>query len=59
MVTLCTNQQVLDRCGKRADATIIASSSFLDRYIEAAEKVVISETMIDWIDDYSSVDTYV
>ena len=53
--TLCTNQDVLDRCGKNANSIIIASSAILDRYIEISEGVIVSETRIDWITGYASV----
>lgn len=59
MVTLCNNQDVLDRVGPYANSTIIASSAILDRYIELSEGVVISETGIDWITGIADINSYV
>lgn len=55
MVTLCTYQDVIDRCGVDADATIIASQAIVERYIEDAEQTICAETNINWIGGYTSV----
>ena len=54
-VTLCTSQAVVDRCGRYANATIIASGGIIERYIGDAEQTIVAETRRNWIDGYSSV----
>ena len=59
-ITLTTNQAVLDKVGPDGNATIIATSATIDRYILEAEGVVIAETGIDWIaGDSALTNTYV
>ena len=58
-VTLCAVQDVLDRCGVNANATIIASSAIVERYIEVSEATICAETRRNWIDDYANVPTVV
>lgn len=56
VITLASVQNVKDRCGVRANATILANAgSEIDRYIEDAEGVVVGLTNIDWVTNYSSV----
>lgn len=55
MVTLCSVQDVLDRCGADASPTIIASSAIVERYIETAEQTIVLETRRAWVDEYASV----
>jgi len=59
MVTLCTSQAVLDRCGPYANATIIASGGIIERYIEDAEQTIVTETRRNWITGYANVSTAV
>ena len=59
MVTLCTTQDVLDRCGVNANSVIMASSAIIDRYIETAEGVLIAATRIDYINGVSTTNAYV
>lgn len=59
MVTLCSSQAVIDQLDSTASATAIASEAIINRFIERAEKVVVSETNIDWISGFASVDSNV
>lgn len=54
-ITLCTEQNVLDKAGVGINADLAASGAWIDRLINEAEGVVISETRRDWITDYASV----
>ena len=55
MVTLCTAQDVLDRCGVNANSTVVASTAIIERYIEVSEATICAETRRDWINDYANV----
>ena len=46
MVTACSTREVLDRATASVNASLAASQAWIDRYIEAAEGVVVSETGI-------------
>lgn len=59
MGTLCTTQDVLDRATEDVDATLAASSAWIERLITTAEGVLVSQTRRDWVTDYANVDTYV
>lgn len=58
MVTLCTTTDVTNKAGIGANSDIIASTAWIESFIEEAEGVVISETRIDWITGYSDVNAY-
>jgi hypothetical protein len=53
--TLASTQDVLDRIGIHANATIAASTQIIARYIGLAEQVVCTETRVDWITGFSRV----
>jgi len=55
MVTLCTAEDVTDRCGLNANATFIASAAIVERFIAISEQTIVAETRRDWIDSYASV----
>ena len=55
-ITLTTVQAVKDKATSSANATILANAgSEIDRYIEAAEGVIVGITKIDWITNFSSI----
>lgn len=58
MVTLCSVQDVLDRCGPNANATVIASTAIVERYITVSEGIVIGETRTDWINDFATANSH-
>ena len=57
--TLCSTQDVLDRAGVYLNSTIAGSTTILERYINTSEGMVVSETRINWINEYSSVNASV
>ena len=52
-------QDVKDRIGLYGNATILASNSIIERYIEVSEGVICAETRINWTTGYSSVASHV
>jgi hypothetical protein len=53
--TFCTSQDVLDRIGLYANSTIAASTAIIERYIATSEGVVVGETGINYLTQYSNV----
>lgn len=58
-ITLTTVQAVLDKASPYANSTITASEAIVERYIEEAEGTVIGLTRINWITDFSQINTSV
>lgn len=58
MVTLCTTTDVTNKTGIGANEDILASTGWIEQFIEEAEGVVISETRTDWITGYADVNAY-
>lgn len=56
-LTLCSEQDIKDEAGAGASSSIIASSAWIVRLGERAEKEVVAITRRDWINDYSDIDT--
>lgn len=55
--TFCSTTDVLDRVGANGDAGIIASGGWIERYINAAEQTICTETNIDYLTNYASAGT--
>ena len=53
--TLCSAQDVLDRVGPLGNATIIASTAIVERYIATSEGTICTETKRKWVSDYASI----
>lgn len=54
-ITLTTKQAVKDKATPQANATILATDATIERYIEAAEGVVVGITKVDWITDFANI----
>ena len=57
-VTFCSVQDVVDKSGIGANATLIASSAWVTKYINECEGVICGETQKNWLGEYSSVSSY-
>jgi len=55
MVTLCSVQDVLDRCGVNANAAIIASAAIVERYITVSEGILVAETRQDYVGSFGNL----
>ena len=49
--TLTTEQEIIDKCGVNANATLIASSALLQRYCAQAEGKVCAVSRYDWLNN--------
>ena len=54
-VTLCSVQDVLDRCGLNASSWATASTALVERLINNSEQTIVLETRRDWVNSYASL----
>lgn len=58
MGLFCTTTNVLDKVGVGADATLVASSAWIERIITKHEGILVATTTIDYSGGYASLGSY-